>query len=110
MNLVPRVVDYAKNAVPCPYPHSNVDCDEILFYVDGQFTSRKGIGQYSMSFHPGGIPHGPHPEMYEKSVGVRETNELAVMVDTFAPLKMTDAARAMEDTNYHYSWNTTEHL
>ena len=110
MNFVPRVVDYAKNAVPCPYPHSNVDCDEILFYVDGQFTSRKGIGQYSMSFHPGGIPHGPHPEMYEKSVGVRETNELAVMVDTFAPLKMTDAARAMEDTNYHYSWNTTEHL
>lgn len=110
MNFVPRIVDYAKNAVPCPYPHSNVDCDEILFYVDGQFTSRKGIGQYSMSFHPGGIPHGPHPEMYEKSVGVRETNELAIMVDTFAPLKMTDAALAMEDSSYHYSWNTTEHL
>lgn len=110
MNFVPRVVDFGKNAVPCPYPHSNVDCDEILFYVDGQFTSRKGIGQYSMSFHPGGIPHGPHPEMYEKSVGVRETNELAIMVDTFAPLKMTDAAQSMEDTNYHYTWNTTEHL
>lgn len=110
MNFVPRIVDYAKNAIPCPYPHSNVDCDEILFYVEGQFTSRKGIEQYSMSFHPGGIPHGPHPEMYEKSVGARETNELAIMVDTFAPLKMTEAALAMEDSGYHYSWNTTDHL
>ncbi|MEY4066367.1 MAG: hypothetical protein RIR26_2575 [Pseudomonadota bacterium] len=110
MNFVPRVVDYGKNAVPCPYPHSNVDCDEILFYVDGQFTSRKGIGQFSISFHPGGIPHGPHPEMYEKSVGSKETNELAVMVDTFAPLRMSEAASKLEDTNYHYTWNTKEHL
>ncbi|NBO37303.1 homogentisate 1,2-dioxygenase [bacterium] len=110
MNFVPRIVDYAKNAIPCPYPHSSVDCDEILFYVKGHFTSRKGIEQYSISYHPGGIPHGPHPEMYEKSVGVRETNELAIMVDTFSPLKMTQAARGIEDSNYHYSWNTTEHL
>jgi homogentisate 1,2-dioxygenase len=110
MNFVPRILDYAKNAIPCPYPHSSVDCDEILFYVKGEFTSRKGIEQYSMSYHPCGIPHGPHPEKYEKSVGVRETNELAVMVDTFAPLKMTRAAASLEDDAYHYSWNTKEHL
>jgi|1048.fasta_scaffold15987_3 homogentisate 1,2-dioxygenase len=110
MNFVPRIVDYAKNAIPCPYPHSSVDCDEILFYVKGEFTSRKGIEQYSMSYHPCGIPHGPHPEKYEMSVGVRETNELAVMVDTFAPLRMTKAAVGLEDDNYHYSWNTKEHL
>ncbi|NBX16841.1 MAG: homogentisate 1,2-dioxygenase [Proteobacteria bacterium] len=110
MNFVPRILDYAKNAIPCPYPHSSVDCDEILFYVKGEFTSRKGIEQYSMSYHPCGIPHGPHPEKYEKSVGVRETNELAVMVDTFAPLKMTRAAVSLEDDAYHYSWNTKEHL
>ena len=110
MNFVPRILDYAKNAIPCPYPHSSVDCDEILFYVKGEFTSRKGIEQYSMSYHPCGIPHGPHPEKYEMSVGVRETNELAVMVDTFAPLKMTRAAAVLEDDSYHYSWNTKEHL
>jgi homogentisate 1,2-dioxygenase len=110
MNFVPRILDYAKNAIPCPYPHSSVDCDEILFYVKGEFTSRKGIGQYSISYHPCGIPHGPHPEKYEMSVGARETNELAVMVDTFAPLKMTKAAAAFEDDSYHYSWNTKEYL
>lgn len=110
MNFVPRILDYAKNAIPCPYPHSSVDCDEILFYVRGEFTSRKGIEQYSLSYHPCGIPHGPHPEKYEMSVGARETQELAVMVDTFAPLKMTKAAAAYEDDAYHYSWNTTEHL
>lgn len=110
MNFVPRVLDYAKNAIPCPYPHSSVDCDEILFYVRGEFTSRKGIEQYSISYHPSGIPHGPHPQKYEMSVGVRETNELAVMVDTFAPLKMTQAAVAFEDDTYHYSWNTKDYL
>lgn len=110
MNFVPRIVDYHKKAVPCPYPHSSVDCDEILFYVKGEFTSRKSIGQYSISHHPGGIPHGPHPEKYEKSVGARETNELAVMVDTFAPLILTDAARRIEDAGYHFSWNTPDHL
>ncbi|MCA2961229.1 MAG: homogentisate 1,2-dioxygenase [Silvanigrellales bacterium] len=110
MNFVPRIVDYAKNAIPCPYPHSSVDCDEILFYVDGNFTSRKSIGQYSISFHPGGIPHGPHPEKYEQSIGARETNELAVMVDTFAPLHMTAAALSFEDQSYHFTWDTSEHL
>lgn len=110
MNFVPRMVDYHPRAVPCPYPHSSVDCDEVLFYVKGNFTSRKGIDQYSMSFHPGGIPHGPHPEKYEKSVGHKFTDELAIMVDTFAPLVITDAARAIEDPTYHFSWNTAEHL
>lgn len=110
MNFVPRLVDYHKKAIPCPYPHSSVDCDEVLFYVRGNFTSRKGISQHSMSFHPGGIPHGPHPERYEGSVGAKTTDELAVMVDTFAPLFLTEAARQFEDTNYHFSWNTTDHL
>lgn len=110
MNFVPRLVDYHKKAIPCPYPHSSVDCDEVLFYVKGNFTSRKSIGQYSMSFHPGGIPHGPHPEKYEASVGHKETDELAIMVDTFAPLIMTDAAKKFEDSTYHFSWNTKEHL
>lgn len=110
MNFVPRVLDYAKNAVPCPYPHSSVDCDEILFYVRGEFTSRKGIEQYSISYHPSGIPHGPHPQKYEMSIGVRETNELAVMVDTFSPLKMTRSAAELEDEQYHLSWNTKDYL
>lgn len=110
MNFVPRLVDYHKNAIPCPYPHSSVDCDEVLFYVKGNFTSRKNIGQYSMSFHPGGVPHGPHPEKYEASVGHKQTDELAVMVDTFASLALTEAGKKYEDTTYHFSWNTTEHL
>jgi len=110
MNFVPRLVDYGKNAIPCPYPHSSVDCDEILFYVDGNFTSRKSIGQYSISFHPAGIPHGPHPEKYEQSIGARETSELAVMVDTFAPLLMTAVAQAFEDPNYHFTWDSQDDL
>lgn len=109
-NFVPRIVDFHENAVPCPYPHSSVDCDEILFYVSGDFTSRKGISNFSMSFHPGGIPHGPHPGMYEKSVGSQKTTELAVMIDTFAPLQLTEAARSIEDNEYHFSWNTKENL
>lgn len=110
MNFVPRMVDYHKKAIPCPYPHSSVDCDELLFYVKGNFTSRKSIAQYSISFHPGGIPHGPHPEKYEASVGARETDELAVMVDTFAPLCLSEAAAHYEDTSYHMTWNTADHL
>lgn len=110
MNFVPRIVDYHEKAIPCPYPHSSVDCDEILFYVDGNFTSRKSVGQYSMSYHPGGIPHGPHPEKYEESVGTKRTDELAIMVDTFAPLCMAPAAREFEDKAYHASWNTKQFL
>lgn len=110
MNFVPRMVDYHPQAIPCPYPHSSVDCEEILFYVKGNFTSRAGIEQYSISYHPGGIPHGPHPEKYEASVGARYTDELAIMVDTFAPVYLTEAARQWEDAEYHMSWNTPNHL
>jgi homogentisate 1,2-dioxygenase len=85
-SFVPRPVDFHPEAIPCPYPHSSVDCDEFLFYVSGQFTSRRGIGPGSISHHPAGIPHGPHPGAYEASLGTRETSELAVMLDTFRPL------------------------
>jgi homogentisate 1,2-dioxygenase len=91
-------------AIPCPYPHTSVDCDEIIFYVRGNFTSRKGVGPGAISFHPAGVPHGPHPGMYEKSIGAQRTDELAVMCDTFEPLKTTANALAIETREYHASW------
>ncbi len=103
-SFVPRLVDYHPKAIPCPYPHSSVDCDEFLFYVEGNFTSRKGIGPGSISLHPAGLPHGPHPGTYEASIGSRETNETAVMVDTFKPLLPTLAARGIEEADYQQSW------
>ncbi len=103
-SFVPRVVDYDENAIPCPYPHSSVDCDEVLFYVSGNFTSRRGVGPASFSFHPAGIPHGPQPGAYEASIGARRTDELAVMVDTFKPLLATADAVSVEDRNYHATW------
>ena len=81
-----------------------MDCDEILYYVDGNFTSRRGIELQSISLHPMGVPHGPHPGTYEKSIGIDRTSELAVMCDTFKPLLLTDAAVAVEDADYHYTW------
>jgi homogentisate 1,2-dioxygenase len=110
MNFVPRLVDYGPDAIPCPYPHSSIDCDEVLYYADGDFTSRKGIEKHSISFHPGGIPHGPHPTKYEMSLGLQRTDELAIMVDTFAPLSVTEQGRRMAEADYHFSWNTKEHL
>lgn len=103
-SFVPRVVDTDENAIPCPYPHSSVDCDEVLFYVSGNFTSRRGVGPGSLSFHPAGIPHGPQPGAYEASIGARRTDELAVMVDTFKPLLATPDALAVEDRSYHATW------
>ncbi len=103
-SFVPRAVDFHEQAIPCPYPHSSVDCDEFLFYVKGNFTSRRGVGPGSMSFHPYGIPHGPHPGAYEGSIGHTRTDELAVMVDTFRPLRATGAAAAIEDPGYHDSF------
>ena len=100
-SFVPRLVDFAPDAIPCPYPHSSVDCDEVIFYCRGNFTSRKGVGPTSLSFHPAGIPHGPHPGSYEASIGTQRTDELAVMLDTFLPLQPTEAALAVEDTGYH---------
>jgi homogentisate 1,2-dioxygenase len=103
-SFVPRLVDFAPDAIPCPYPHSNPSCDEIIFYCDGNFTSRKGVGPGSISHHPAGIPHGPHPGSYEGSIGATRTDELAVMVDVFTPLEATAAARAVEDPDYMTSF------
>ena len=103
-SFVPRVTDTHENAIPCPYGHASVDMDEILYYVAGNFTSRKGIESESISLHPKGIPHGPHPGTYEASVGTRRTSELAVMCDTYKPLTMTTVAAGIEDRDYHLTW------
>lgn len=103
-SFVPRVTDTHENAIPCPYGHASVDMDEILYYVAGNFTSRKGIEPQSISLHPKGIPHGPHPGTYEASVGTRRTAELAVMCDTYKPLIMTTFAAGIEDKDYHLTW------
>lgn len=103
-SFVPRPTDFHPEAIPCPYPHSSVDVDELIFYCRGQFTSRKGVGPGSISHHPAGIPHGPHPGAYEASIGHLQTNELAVMLDCFAPLSPTTQALALEDPNYHRSF------
>jgi homogentisate 1,2-dioxygenase len=103
-SFVPRAVDFGDGAIPCPYPHSNVDVDEVLFYCDGDFTSRRGIDAGSMSFHPAGVPHGPHPGAYEASIGVREVAETAVMIDTFQPLKVTALSTPVEATSYDETW------
>lgn len=105
-SFVPRLTDFHPEAIPCPYPHSSVDVDEILFYVEGNFTSRRGVGPGSISFHPVGIPHGPHPGSYERSIGHKETNELAVMLDCARPLRPTPEAFAVEDANYMKSFLT----
>lgn len=103
-SFVPRVVDFHDKAIPCPYAHSSPDCDEILFYVEGNFTSRKGIGPTSITLHPRGLPHGPHPGTYEASIGSERTSELAVMVDTFKPLVPTANATGIEEADYNFSW------
>jgi len=103
-SFVPRVTDTHENAIPCPYPHTSVDCDEVIFYVDGNFTSRRGVGNGSISLHPAGVSHGPHPGAYEASIGSRRTEELAVMIDTFLPLSWTRAAEKIERADYHDSW------
>lgn len=103
-SFVPRLYDYHPQAVPAPYNHSNIDSDEVLYYVDGDFMSRKHVTRGMISLHPSGIPHGPHPGTVEKSLGQKETKELAVMVDTFHPLKLTRFALSLEDPGYIASW------
>lgn len=103
-SFVPRPVDFHPEAIPCPYPHSSTHCDEIIFYADGQFTSRRGVGPGSISHHPMGVPHGPHPGSYEKSIGATRTDELAVMCDVFQPLVPTPAALSVEDAGYQDSF------
>lgn len=105
-SFVPRLFDYHPLAIPAPYNHSNIDSDEVLYYVDGDFMSRKHVERGMITLHPGGIPHGPHPGTVEKSIGAKETRELAVMIDTFRPLKMTEQAVGIEDADYYKSWLT----
>ncbi|MFM9984544.1 MAG: homogentisate 1,2-dioxygenase [Flavobacteriales bacterium] len=103
-SFCPRLYDYHPKAIPAPYNHSNIDSDEVLYYVDGDFMSRNHVKKGFISLHPGGIPHGPHPGAYEKSIGKKETLELAVMVDTFRPLKITQTAVDIADGSYKTSW------
>jgi homogentisate 1,2-dioxygenase len=103
-SFCPRLFDYHPDAIPAPYNHSNIDSDEVLYYVDGDFMSRKHVTRGMITLHPGGIPHGPHPGAVEKSIGAKETKELAVMVDTFHPLMMTQDAQGIEDPKYIMSW------
>jgi homogentisate 1,2-dioxygenase len=103
-SFVPRLFDYHPLSIPAPYNHSNVDSDEVIYYVEGDFMSRRGVGPASLTVHPNGIPHGPHPGTYEGSIGKTRTEELAVMVDTFRPLKLTAHAAALEDDHYPFSW------
>lgn len=103
-SFVPRLYDYHPQAIPAPYNHSNIDSDELLYYVDGDFMSRKNVTRGMLTLHPGGIPHGPHPGAVEKSIGKKETQELAVMVDTFHPLQLTVDALEIENEGYVMSW------
>lgn len=103
-SFVPRLYDYHPAAIPAPYNHSNIDSDEVLYYVDGDFMSRNNIEKGQITLHPAGIPHGPHPGTYEGSIGKKETLELAVMVDTFKPLHLTKQAMELEVKDYYKSW------
>jgi homogentisate 1,2-dioxygenase len=103
-SFCPRKLDYHPQAVPVPYNHSNIDSDEVIYYVSGNFGSRRGIEVSSFTLHPRGIPHGPHPGTVEKSLGAERTDELAVMVDTFRPLKLAADAEPLDDVSYPYSW------
>lgn len=102
--FAPRLYDYHPKAIPAPYNHSNIDSDEVLYYVDGDFMSRNHVEKGFFSLHPGGIPHGPHPGAYERSIGQKETLELAVMIDTFKPLWLTPQALHLQDPEYYLSW------
>lgn len=103
-SFCPRLYDYHPKAIPAPYNHSNIDSDEVLYYVDGDFMSRNNVAEGDITLHPKGIPHGPAPGAMERSIGQKETKELAVMVDTFRPLKVTEAALGIDDGKYYKSW------
>ena len=103
-SFVPRLYDYHPQSIPAPYNHSNIDSDELLYYVDGEFMSRKHVTKGMLTLHPAGIPHGPHPGAVEKSIGAKETPELAVMIDTFRPLQLTKTALDLENPDYVMSW------
>ena len=103
-SFVPRLFDYHPKSIPSPYAHSNVDSDEILYYVKGNFMSRNSVEEGSITFHPSGLPHGPHPGKIEESLGKKETNELAIMVDTFKPLNLTTLSKTIDDKKYPLTW------
>lgn len=103
-SFCPRLYDYHPQSIPAPYNHSNIDSDEMLYYVDGDFMSRNHVEKGYISLHPSGIPHGPHPGAYERSIGQKETGELAVMIDTFRPLQITEEAMKIDDGKYFKSW------
>ncbi len=103
-SFVPRLFDYHPEAIPAPYNHSNIDSDELLYYVDGDFMSRKNVTKGMITLHPAGIPHGPHPGAVEKSIGAKDTRELAVMIDTFHSLQLTRQAAEIENPGYTMSW------
>jgi homogentisate 1,2-dioxygenase len=103
-SFCPRMYDYHPQSIPAPYNHSNIDSDEMLYYVDGDFMSRNNIEKGHITLHPSGIPHGPAPGAYERSIGHTQTAELAVMIDTFKPLSITEAALKIDDGNYYKSW------
>ena len=103
-SFVPRLYDYHPLAIPAPYHHSNIDSDEILYYVDGDFMSRNNIKAGQFTLHPGGIPHGPHPGAIERSIGQKETKELAVMIDPFNPMMITEEAMKLDVADYYKSW------
>jgi homogentisate 1,2-dioxygenase len=103
-SFVPRLYDYHPQSIPAPYNHSNIDSDELLYYVDGEFMSRKHVTKGMLTLHPAGIPHGPHPGAVEKSIGAKATPELAVMIDTFRPLQLTKTALELENPDYVMSW------
>ena len=105
-SFVPRLYDYHPLAIPAPYHHSNIDSDEILYYVDGDFMSRNNIKAGQFTLHPGGIPHGPHPGAIERSISQKETRELAVMIDPFAPVNITEEAMKLNVDDYYKSWLT----
>ncbi len=108
-SFVPRLYDYHPESIPAPYNHSNIDSDEVLYYVDGDFMSRNDVEPGHISLHPAGIPHGPHPGAVERSIGKTKTEELAVMVDTFKPLKLTEEALRIADETYYQSWLDENH-
>jgi homogentisate 1,2-dioxygenase len=103
-SFVPRLFDFHPEAIPAPYHHSNAQSEEVLFYASAEFMSRKGIELGSATYHPDGMPHGPHPGTAEASIGAKQTDELAVMMDTFRPLRVSQAVLAVDDPEYPRSW------
>jgi len=109
-SFVPRIFDYHEESIPAPYAHSNLDSEEIIYYVEGDFMSRKDIEPESITYHPMGLTHGPQPGKIEQSIGAKSTEEFAVMIDTFKPLNLTEDTQSIEDKEYVFSWRNKNDL